>query len=81
MAESNNVRLARLEEKFDSMAESIETIKKSLSGNGKPGLIGRLDNVEKKLAEYNGGAKMFGAVLGSSLITGTLVYILNKIIA
>lgn len=78
MVESNNVRLARLEEKFDSMASDISQIKKSLEGNGKPGLIGRLNDVEKKLAEYNGGAKMMGAIIGSSLVTGVLVFLMQR---
>ena len=79
MAESNTVRLARIEEKFDSMAKDINQIKKSLEGNGNPGFIGRLEEVEKKLSEYNGGTKMIGAILGSSLVTGILVFILGKL--
>jgi hypothetical protein len=79
MAESNTVRLARLEEKFDSMAKDINQIKKVLEGNGNPGFIGRLEEVEKKLSEYNGGTKMIGAILGSSLVTGVLVFVLGKV--
>ncbi len=76
--ESTNVRMARLEEKFDNIAKDIQGIKKLLEGNGKPGVIGRLEEVEKKLAEYDGGKKMLIAIFGSSLFTGILVFILQK---
>lgn len=79
MGESNNVRLARLEEKFDAMAKDINQIKKSLEGNGNPGFIGRLEEVEKNLSEYNGGTKMFGAIIGSSLVTGLIVFAIGKV--
>lgn len=79
MTESNTVRLARLEEKFDAMAQDIESIKKSLDGNGKPGIIGRLGEVERKLAENNGVKKTVFAIFGSSLVTGLIVFGIQRI--
>lgn len=80
MAESTQVRLARLEEKFDYMADDIHQIKKILEGNGKPGALGRIDELEKKLSEYNGGAKMVKAMLGCSSFTGIVILIGQKLI-
>jgi hypothetical protein len=90
MAESNAVRLARLEEKFGAMADDISEIKKILVGNGKPGLIKDIENMENdfndkiniintKMSESEGGKKMLTGIFGSGLFCGIVVYIVSKI--
>lgn len=79
MSESVDVRLARLEEKFDSMGSDIADIKKAIKGNGKPGLIDRVNDVEKKLAEHAGGKKMLVGILSSSAVTGLIVYLVQRL--
>jgi len=82
MTESNSVRLARLEEKFDGVIRSQDQLSKLLKGNGKPGYIEesekRFTAIELKIAEFNGGKKLLTAMFGSSLITGILIFILGK---
>lgn len=79
MNESTDVRLARLETKFDALISDIAEIKKEIKGNGKPGLVERITEVEKKIAENSGGRKMLTGILGSSTITGIIVYAVQKI--
>ena len=79
MVESNKVKLIRLEEKFNYMGKDIIQIKKSLEGNGQPGFVNRLENVEKKLSEFHGVTKILGIIFGSSLTTGLIVFIIGKL--
>lgn len=79
MGESADVRLARIEEKFKGMASDISEIKILLKGNGQPGLVKKISDLETKFAEFNGGKKMAGAILGSSLFTGIIFSIASKV--
>lgn len=79
MEESVEVKIARLEEKFGGMAEDISDIKKLLKGNGQPGLVKRVNDLDKKFAELDGSKKTLGAILGSSFFTGIILTLANKI--
>ncbi len=50
MVEKTNVRLARMEEKFDSLGENLHELVKTIKGNGKAGFI---QDVNTKLSEMN----------------------------
>ena len=79
MAEQIEVQVARLEEKFTGMAKDIHEIKKLLKGNGNPGLVKKVADLDTKLAEQKGAKQMLGLIFGSSAFTGVCVFGFQKI--
>jgi len=56
------VKIARLEEHYDGVAKSIDKIEKALTGNGKPGLVDRVDDLYKYVYMIIGGIAVIGVL-------------------
>ena len=55
----------------------IKVLNKEVFGNGKPGLNGKLDSVEKKLNEINGAKKVWNTLFGTGFGITVLVVLLQ----
>lgn len=59
-----NELLGRLDERTESMKEDINSILKSINGNGVPGLVQRVDSLEASRDQARGFHKIIGVVGG-----------------
>lgn len=59
------IKVDKIDEKQDTIAEDIAIIKSYLIGNGRPGIIKRVDQHDKYLYMISGGMGLIGFVAAS----------------